>query len=92
MFLELIDKIMGFTCEVLDIGVKKGITDYLNFVKQNESHVMNTGPFVMKGRDFMDRPFIVFRCKFVYSSGFQHVVDTSSFPQKTIYNKIEFKN
>ncbi len=91
MFLELIDKIMGFTCEVLDIGEKKGIIDYLNFVKQNESNVINIGPFVMKGRDFMDRPFIVFRCKFVYSSGFQHAVDTFTVLFKMSTHKNDLK-
>lgn len=91
MFLELIDKIMGFTCEVLDIGEKKGIIDYLNFVKQNELNVINIGPFVMKGRDFMDRPFIVFRCKFVYSSGFQHAVDTFTVLFKMSTHKNDLK-
>ena len=91
VFLELIDKIMGFTCEVLDIGERKGITDYLNFVKQNESNVIKIGPFVMKGRDFMNRPFIVFRCKFVYSSGFQHAVDTFTVLFKMSTHKKDLK-
>jgi len=76
MFLELIDKIMGFSCEVLDMGERKGITNYIEFVKKNELSVIKKGPFVLKGHDFMDRPFIIFRCRFVYSSGFKQDVDT----------------
>lgn len=67
-FLELIHKITNSTCEILHIGERTGFTNYIDFIKKNELDILKEGPCIMKGHDFMNRPFVVFKCQYIYDS------------------------
>ena len=62
-FNKLINKIMDFNCNVLDIGAKIGSTSYIDFIKQTDLGENN----IMKGYDCFGRKFIVFKATYIFN-------------------------
>jgi hypothetical protein len=67
-FLQLINKIINYSCETLHVGERIGCTNYIDFIKKHELDILKEGPCIMKGHDFMNRPFVVFKCQYIYES------------------------
>ena len=63
-FKFLIDSILNNNYPILDIGNNMGDTDYLDFIKYED-----TSSPVMKGRDKYNRPFFVIRGQILCSDG-----------------------
>ena len=61
-----ITKITNYDCPILDVGERRGHTDYIDFIRENE---IDKGWSVVKGFDMGFRFFIVIRSEFVYSDG-----------------------
>lgn len=61
-FNKLINKIMDFNCDILDIGEKIGHTSYIDFIKQTDLENNN----IMKGYDCFRRKFIVFKATYIF--------------------------
>ena len=61
-FNYLINKIMDFNCNILDIGNKIGSTSYIDFIKQTDLEKNN----IMKGNDCFGRKFIVFKATYIF--------------------------
>ena len=61
-FNNLIDKIIYYKCDILDIGNKTGDTSYIDFIKQIDLKQNN----IMKGTDCCRRKFIIFKATIIY--------------------------
>lgn len=80
---EYLDKIKNLNLPVLDIGLKNGSTGYLDFIKPDELGLNN----IMKGKDCLSRPFIVFRAEYEYPDGLKKKTFTTFF-QRYSDNKL----
>jgi hypothetical protein len=63
---DCISKIVNYNCPRLDIGTRRGICDYIDFIKLDE---IRENVNVVKGRDIGSRFFIAVKCEFVYPDG-----------------------
>jgi len=66
---EIIDNIKKLNFEILDIGDKNGLTDYLDFFQPSDLLNLKDGLSIMKGQDIVGRKFIVFKSIFEFEDG-----------------------
>lgn len=76
---EFIEKIKNLKLPILDIGLKNGSTEYLDFITPGELGYNN----IMKGIDSNSRPFIVFNAEFEYPNGLKKMTFTTFFQRYT---------
>ena len=72
---KYLEKIVGIDVPILDIGLRNGITGYLDFINPDELGSNN----IMKGIDNASRPFIVFKAEFEFSNGLKKKTFTTFF-------------
>jgi hypothetical protein len=72
---KYLEKIVGIDVPILDIGLRNGITGYLDFINPDELGSNN----IMKGIDSASRPFIVFKAEFEFSNGLKKKTFTTFF-------------
>jgi hypothetical protein len=57
--------LFGIDFPILDIGIRVGTTYYIDFIEEHELQDKQ----VMRGIDYYDRRFIVFKCNLIYPDG-----------------------
>lgn len=63
---EYVSQMMNYQCPILDIGKRRGMTGYIDFIKLSE---IDKNLNVVKGQDLGSRFFMVVKCEFLYTDG-----------------------
>ena len=83
LFKNAIDKIFQMDFPTLDLGNRKGVTNYIDFISLDEL----IAP-VMKGIDINKRPFIVIRVQIVKIDGTRELFFETFFQRYTNYDDL----